>query len=258
MNINFIIFILIIILILIVVNIILFSKQYTNLYLGGAASLSNESQMLLSNDSQMLLSNDSQMLLKSNPQALHIIEDSNKLSVNKIPSIEELDILFPKNERTHIYTYEELLKVYENLLNTQFISISPEQLLKNYLKINTLKAGGGSRMCINIDPIILNDKSTLSEEEFNTIYPPIESYSELEWAFLTKLGSIENAHIYEGHNIYAMQNPRSIEFKKINPIIDCKQLYCFIQFLKINKGIKHIVCLQYEDRCIESFCNIAS
>lgn len=250
MNINFIIFILIIILILIVVNIILFSKQYTNLHLGGAASLLN--------DQKMLLANDPQMLLKTRPQTLHIIEDSNKLFGNKIPSIEELDILFPKSERTHIYTYEELLKLYEKLLDTQFISIDSEQLLKNYLKINTLKAGGGRRMCIDIDSIILSDKSTLSEEDFNTTYPPIESYSNLEWAFLTKLGSIEHADIYGGRNIYAMQNPRSIEFREANPIIDCKQLYCFIQFLKINKGIKHIVCLQYEDRCIESFCNIAS
>jgi protein tyrosine phosphatase len=164
---------------------------------------------------------------------------SNNIAIIKRPTIEELDILFPIYERTHTYTYEELLKLYDDLSKPLEI-IDPVQELKNYIKYlekNQLKKGG------NCDDFVDGIKLLKETEGEFVFYKPKESYKNENMQKLKQLGE---------YNIYGMQDPEQyVSFA----VVDCEKMYKFLQFL-INKGIKHIVCLHPCGESMQKLCSI--
>lgn len=221
------IFLLILILILIIANIIVLCHNKLS-YMGGGAS-GNTSQTLIGHNN-------------ITPSIFTAIDQHVKptnMVITKRPTIEELDILFPIYERTHTYTYEELLKVYDDLSKPLEI-IDSAQELQNYIKYlenNQLKKGG------NCDDFVDGVKLLKETEEGSIFYKPKESYQNEDMQKLKQL---------DGYNIYGMQDP---EQYSAFAVVDCEKMYKFLLFL-INKGIKHIVCLHPCGESMQKLCSI--
>lgn len=206
-------------------------------YLGGGqlATLNNENLIKPMLETNSILETKPMLETTSMLETKPIITNKEP---QKKPSIEELDILFPIYDRTHTYTYEELLQLYYEF-NSPIEPLNSDQLLidyVHYLENEVNKKTGGD--CTDFASTIKSQLET-DPSRVNRLYPPTENYAIYSWQHLTKLKDCES-------NVYGMQNPY---------VSNCETMYKFLRFLKSN-NIKYIVCLHSNGEPIRDLCEI--